>query len=108
MRQGMDVVKEAIRAFPQLEHEKPGNNGVTGGACVTPGASEQSVARVRAERRRRRSSWRSNICLTSRSKKASARRSPESAKSPYFVQDAFHDALAGQVVSGTAKTRLMK
>jgi hypothetical protein len=92
--EGLDAVKEAIRAFPQLNHES--GNGVP---TPTPGAQQFSnsplpaYAQNAAPEVRLEIEYLMDMALHQGLSKALS----ESAKSPYFVQDAFHDALAGRL-----------
>jgi hypothetical protein len=105
--EGMDVVKEAIRAFPQLQSNGSDGNGVP----VTPAAAaaqansplpayaQSAPAEVKLE---------IEYLLDLAFQKGIATALSESAKSPYFVQDAFHDALAGKLYPEMQKRGLLK
>lgn len=103
---GMEVVKEAIRAFPQLNHDAPSNNGVPA-APATPGEvnsplpayAQNAPAEVKLE---------IEYLLDLALRKGIGAALTESAKSPYFVQDAFHDALAGRLYPELQKRGVVK
>jgi hypothetical protein len=103
---GLEVVKEAIRAFPQLGHEVPNANGVPA-APATPGQAhsplpayaQDAPAEVKLE---------IEYLLDMAFQKGISAAMQESSKSPYFVQDAFHDALAGRLYPELQKRGLMK
>ncbi len=103
--EGMDVVKEAIRAFPQLNHQA-GNNGVpvvpaTQGQANSPlpAYAQDAPAEVKLE---------IEYLLDLALHKGIGPALAESEKSPYFVQDAFHDALAGRLYPELQKRGLIK
>ncbi len=104
--EGMDVIKEAIRAFPQLDHGIPDDNGVPA-APATPGQAasplpayaQNAPAEIKLE---------IEYLLDIAFQKGIGAALAESAKSPYFVQDAFHDALAGRLYPELQKRGLMK
>lgn len=103
--EGMEVVKEAIRAFPKLEHN--GVNGVP--SSDVPGVSrskgplpayaDDAPAEVKLE-----IEYLLDLALHQGISKALV----ESEKSPYFVQDAFHDALAGKLYPELQKRGIVK
>ena len=104
--EGMDVIKEAIRAFPQLDHAVPDGNGVpfapaTAGQAASPlpAYAQNAPAEIKLE---------IEYLLDIAFQKGIGAALTESAKSPYFVQDAFHDALAGRLYPELQKRGLMK
>ncbi len=105
--EGLDAVKEAIRAFPQLGHELPDDNGVpvppANGQSFSnsplPAYAQDAPPEIRLE-----IEYLLDIALH----KGIGAALSESAKSPYFVQDAFHDALAGRLYPELQKRGLMK
>ena len=100
------MVKEAIRAFPQLGHGTADDNGVPI-APATPGEAnsplpaytQNAAPEIKLE---------IEYLLDLAFRKGIATALTESAKSPYFVQDAFHDALAGRLYPELQKRGLMK
>ncbi|MGD1003348.1 MAG: hypothetical protein ABR884_02115 [Minisyncoccia bacterium] len=105
--EGLDAVKEAIRAFPQLGHGAAEDNGVPVPATDAQAFSNSPLpayAQNAAPEIRLEIEYLLDIALH---KGISAALS-ESAKSPYFVQDAFHDALAGRLYPELQKRGLMK
>lgn len=104
--EGLDAVKEAIRAFPQLGHEMPDGNGVPAAPATSgeansplPAYAQNAPAEIKLE---------IEYLLDLAFRKGIAAALSESAKSPYFVQDAFHDALAGRLYPELQKRGLMK
>jgi hypothetical protein len=104
--EGLDAVKEAIRAFPQLDHKPSDDNGVpvppaTPGEANSPlpAYAQSAPAEIKLE-----IEYLLDIAL----RKGISAALTESAKSPYFVQDAFHDALAGRLYPELQKRGLMK
>ena len=105
--EGLDAVREAIRAFPQLKHEQPDGNGVpiapADGQSFSnsplPAYAQSAPPEIRLE-----IEYLLDIALH---KGISAALS-ESTKSPYFVQDAFHDALSGRLYPEMQKRGLIK
>ena len=95
-REGVDAVKEAIRAFPALDRETPDNNGISAAATSTgddaasplPAYAQNAAPEVRLE---------IEYLLDVAFHKGIGAAMAASEKSPYFVQDAFHDALAGRL-----------
>jgi hypothetical protein len=104
--EGLDAVKEAIRAFPQLGHDRPDGNGVPV-APVTPG-EENSPLPLYAQNAPAEIKLEIEYLLDLAFRKGISTAVQESAKSPYFVQDAFHDALAGRLYPELQKRGLMK
>ena len=105
--EGLDAVKEAIRAFPQLNHDQPDGNGVpvppvngqSFSSSPLPAYTQSAAPEIRLE-----IEYLLDIAL----RKGISTALSESAKSPYFVQDAFHDALAGRLYPELQKRGLMK
>ena len=103
--QGLEVVKEAIRAFPQIDH------GAENGVPVPPAvAAVQATSPLPAYAQGAAPEIKLEIeyLLDLAFQKGIAAAMKESAKSPYFVQDAFHDALAGKLYPEMQKRGLMK
>lgn len=103
--QGLEVVKEAIRAFPQLDHSA--GNGVPVPPTVAaaqassplPAYAQNAAPEIKLE---------IEYLLDLAFQKGIGAALAESTKSPYFVQDAFHDALAGKLYPELQKRGLMK
>ena len=102
------MVKEAIRAFPQFD--RAATNGVP-----TPQASDAAnqqfansplpaYAQSAPPEVRLEIEYLLDIAL----QKGIGPALTESAKSPYFVQDAFHDALAGRLYPELQKRGVLK
>ncbi len=106
--EGMDVIKEAIRAFPQFDHGSA--NGVpTPPPAPTDGRGFSNsplpaYAQTAAPEVRLEIEYLLDIAL----QKGIGPALTESAKSPYFVQDAFHDALAGRLYPELQKRGVLK
>jgi len=105
--EGLDAVKEAIRAFPQLDRDASDDNGVptpvTDARAFSnsplPAYAQNASPEIRLE-----IEYLLDIALH----KGISSALSESAKSPYFVQDAFHDALAGRLYPELQKRGLVK
>jgi len=105
--EGLDVVREAIRVFPQLDHGASDDNGVPAPATderafsnsPLPTYAQSAPPEIRLE-----IEYLLDIALH----KGIAAALSESAKSPYFVQDAFHDALAGRLYPELQKRGVVK
>ena len=102
--EGLDVVKEAIRAFPQIDHGSM--NGVPSAPAASgevnsplPAYAQNAPAEVKLE---------IEYLLDLALRKGIAAALSESARSPYFVQDAFHDALAGRLYPELQKRGVLK
>jgi len=102
--EGLDVVKEAIRAFPQLDHGS--NNGVPV-APATPGQANSPLP-LYAQDAAPEIKLEIEYLLDLAFQKGIGTALSESAKSPYFVQDAFHDALAGRLYPELQKRGVVK
>jgi hypothetical protein len=103
--EGVEVVKEAIRAFPATEHAPvnavptPGaTNGAASGGPL-PAYAKDAPAEVKLE---------IEYLLDLALHKGVGTAIAESHKSPYFVQDAFHDALAGKLYPELQKRGVVK
>ena len=103
--EGLDAVKEAIRAFPQFKHEA--GNGVPVPAASAAAQSDgplPAYAQAAAPEVKLEIEYLLDIAL----RKGIGSALTESAKSPYFVQDAFHDALAGKLYPELQKRGMIK
>jgi hypothetical protein len=104
--EGLDAVKEAIRAFPQLDHGASDGNGVPV-APATPGEANSPLP-LYAQNAPAEIKLEIEYLLDLAFRKGIGAALSESAKSPYFVQDAFHDALAGRLYPELQKRGLIK
>ena len=104
--EGLDVVKEAIRAFPNLE--RPSGNGVP--VPTSPAAAPLSDGPLPAYAQSASPEIKLEIeyLIDIALHKGIGPALTESAKSPYFVQDAFHDALAGKLYPELQKRGVIK
>ncbi len=102
-RSGKELVKEAIRAFPNLEKgpDAAGRSGA--GASATPGPLPAYAADAPAEVK-----LEIEYLLDLALREGLAKAFSASKKSPYFVQDAFHDALAGRLYPELQKRGILK
>lgn len=98
-----EIVKEAIRAFPESKNQPA---AVTSAPAPTSDASsplpvyaQQAPAEVKLE---------IEYLLDVAFKKGIGTALTESQKSPAFVQDAFHDALAGRLYPELQKRGIVK
>jgi hypothetical protein len=100
-----ELVKEAIRTFPQLEKKPPAAPVPPPPAAGTnpqsplPGYAQNAPAEVKLE-----IEYLLNVALQEGLGKALS----EAQKSPYFVQDALHDALAGRLYPELKKRGVVK
>lgn len=100
--EGLDAVKEAIRAFPQFDHGS--NNGVPMPAASQSDGPLPAYTQTAAPEVKLEIEYLLDIAL----RKGIGPALTESAKSPYFVQDAFHDALAGKLYPELQKRGVIK
>lgn len=102
-----ELIKEAIRAFPQLEKS-------SGGVPVPPppqtasAATSQSPLPDYAQSAPAEVKLEIEYLLEVALQKGLSKAFSEAQKSPYFVQDAFHDALAGRLYPELQKRRIVK
>jgi hypothetical protein len=103
---GKEVVKEAIRAFPDLNGNRAGSQPQPTTAAQTadansplPAYAQSAPAEVKLE-----IEYLLDIAL----KKGLSTAMSESHKSNYFVQDAFHDALTGRLYPELKKQGVVK
>lgn len=87
-----EIVKEAIRAFPPLNNLAPATPATSAAAAQAnsplPAYAQNAPAEVRLE---------IEFLLDLAFREGIGKAAAEAQKSPYFVQDAFHDALAGKL-----------
>jgi hypothetical protein len=98
-----ELLKEAIRVFPDLSKEAPATSTTAANATTSSGVLPAYAANAPAEVKLE-IEYLLDVALRSGLSKAIA----ESKKSPYFVQDAFHDALAGRLYPELQKRELIK
>ena len=102
-----ELLKEAIRAFPQSEKKPQGVPaappapavGVAAAQSPLPAYAQDAPAEVKLE-----IEYLLDVALHQGLSKALA----ETQKSPYFVQDAFHDALAGRLYPELQRRGIVK
>jgi len=106
-----ELVREAIRVFPELKNQPQAAGGTaTQGAAAgatqpsdanspLPAYAQSASAEVKLE---------IEYLLDVALKKGIGRALSESQKSPAFVQDAFHDALAGRLYPELQKRGIVK
>ena len=102
-----ELVKEAIRVFPRLEKNPPAapapvpppSSAGADPQSPLPGYAQNAPAEVKLE-----IEYLLDVALRQGLGKALS----EAQKSPYFVQDAFHDALAGRLYPELQKRGAVK
>jgi hypothetical protein len=101
------IIKEAIRAFPEFNHASPKGNGV---AADTPIAAGDPTSPLPAYAQTAPAETKLEIeyLLDLALKKGIGAALTESQKSTAFVQDAFHDALAGRLYPELQKRGVVK
>jgi hypothetical protein len=104
--EGLDVVKEAIRAFPQLNHESA--NGVPVPTPAVAAAQSDSPLPAYAQSASPEVKLEIEYLIDLALHKGIGPALAASMKSPYFVQDAFHDALAGRLYPELQKRGVLK
>ncbi len=106
--EGVDAVREAIKAFPAIDHgnDRAEDNGVPAAriagedtASPLPAYAQNAAPEVRLE---------IEYLLDVALHKGIAAAMAASEKSPYFVQDAFHDALAGRLYPELQRRGIVK
>ena len=99
------LVKEAIRAFPNLQGAQ---NKSPQAAAPQPASSQNSPLPDYAEDAPAEVKLEIEYLCDIALRKSIAAAMSESEKSPYFVQDAFHDALAGKLYPELQKRGIVK
>jgi hypothetical protein len=105
-----ELVKEAIRAFPEFKNQPQGTGGAAAQAATDsqptgnpssplPAYAQNAPAEVKLE---------IEYLLDVAFKKGIGTALTESQKSPAFVQDSFHDALAGRLYPELQKRGIVK
>jgi len=105
-----ELIREAIRAFPSAEKGQqaappaaaPAQDGASGGNVLQnplPAYAANAPAEVKLE---------IEFLLETAFRDGIGKALSESKKSPYFVQDAFHDALAGKLYPELQKRGIVK
>jgi hypothetical protein len=100
-----EIIKEAIRAFPESKHESQ-QAGVPSPASNQ--ADESSPLPAYAQSAPAETKLEIEYLLDVALKKGISQALSESRKSPAFVQDAFHDALAGRLYPELQKRGIVK
>jgi hypothetical protein len=103
---GKEIVKEALRAFPQFNKEKP-PEAASAAAAAAPRASDGPLPAY-AENASPEVKLEIEYLLDMALRQGIGKALAESKKSPYFVQDAFHDALAGKLYPELQKRGVIK
>lgn len=106
--EGLDVIKEAIRAFPQLERPPANGVPVPPAPNAAAGPSDNSPLPAYAQSASPEVKLEIEYLIDVAFRKGIGPALAESAKSPYFVQDAFHDALAGKLYPELQKRGVVK
>ena len=103
-----ELLKEAIRSFPEL---KPANAGASGAAVPASDASGDasgSPLPAYAQSAPPEVKLEIEYLLDTALRQGIGKALSESVKSPYFVQDAFHDALAGRLYPELQRRGIVK
>ena len=107
-----ELLKEAIRAFPETAAAREtAPSGVPANAATgvpPPAASPQSPLPAYAQNAPAETRLEIEYLLDVALKQGIGKAVDESKKSPYFVQDAFHDALAGRLYPELQKRGIVK
>lgn len=104
-----ELVKEAIRAFPRLNAaERPPAPAVPVPPAPQPLAAAQSPLPDYAQNAPAEVKLEIEYLLDLALQHGIGKALAESEKSPYFVQDAFHDALAGKLYPELQKRGIIK
>lgn len=110
-REGIEAVKNAIRAFPTFNrNEQASVNIPTPVPPATPPANNSDDSRLPAYTQTAPPEVKKEIeyLVDLAMQKGVTEALTQSEKSPYFVQDAFHDALAGKLYPELQKRGLIK
>ena len=98
-----EILKQAIRAFPQLNNNQPAQPAAPAATKASssplPAYAQNAPAEVKLE---------IEYLLDLAFRQGISKALDESKQSPYFVQDAFHDALAGKLYPELQKRGYMK
>jgi hypothetical protein len=106
----VEAVKNAIRSFPTLnKNEQPGSgSSVTATASAQAAPSDTSPLPAYAQAATPEVKREIEHLLDTAMQQGIAKALEASEKSPYFVQDAFHDALAGRLYPELQQRGLIK
>ncbi|HUZ93235.1 MAG TPA: hypothetical protein VNG29_04575 [Candidatus Paceibacterota bacterium] len=96
---GEALLREAIRAFPATNSDPAAKAPVASASSPLPAYAQAASAGVKLE-----IEYLLDVALHQGISKAMS----EAQKSPYFVQDAFHDALAGKLYPELQKRGIVK
>jgi len=105
---GKELVKEAIRAFPNFEKNPDTGSGAAAAAPSADGAASQSPLPAYADSASPEVKLEIEYLLDVALRQGITKALAASQKSPYFVQDAFHDALAGRLYPELQKRGVVK
>lgn len=109
--EGVEAVKNAIRAFPRLnanEHSAAGTVSATPAPAVNANIANVSSLPAYAETASPETKREIEHLLDVAMEHGVSKALTESEKSPYFVRDAFHDALAGRLYAVLERRGLIK
>src|SRR5262249_44429545 len=93
------LVKESIKAFPALPANQSAAQAPTPSRSPLPSYADASSPEVKLE---------IEYLIDTAFRHGIGKALEESKKSPYFVQDAFHDALAGKLYPELQKRGIVK
>jgi hypothetical protein len=102
-----ELVKEAIRAFPESKNQPQAANGTSAPASTAsndPNSLLPAYAQIAPAEVKLEIEYLLDVAL----RKGIGPALSESQKSPAFVQDAFHDALAGRLYPELQKRGIVK
>ena len=105
-----ELIKEAIRAFPELKHDVE-RGGSPGGGAVAAGPADddpRSPLPPYAQNASAETKLEIEYLLEIAVREGIGKALAASQKSSYFVQDAFHDALAGRLYPALQKRGAVK
>ncbi len=103
-----DLLKEAIRAFPEAADAREAAPGAVPPSSARPSPSAQSPLPAYAQDAPAETKLEIEYLLDVALRQGLGKALGESKKSPYFIQDAFHDALAGRLYPELQKRGVVK
>ncbi|HEX4103904.1 MAG TPA: hypothetical protein VHZ04_00265 [Candidatus Paceibacterota bacterium] len=104
---GQEIVKEALRAFPQLD-KNIASQSAPGAPASAPRSASDGPLPAYAQNAPTEVKLEIEYLLDTAFRQGIGKALAESKKSPYFVQDAFHDALAGKLYPELKKRGVLK